>query len=115
MACLTPGSAPVLEHEIAACSIKPFRERRALNGKGTERGRSAGCTDDSGPLKPGNSVEDKTPTTGDTKTEEPHGTKNPTLAAVNHTFGSMRKTKSRKTQASGAPTGMREVADERRG
>ena len=42
-------------------AIKPNREgRETLIGKGTEEGRSACSTEDSGPEKPGNRVEEKT-------------------------------------------------------
>jgi hypothetical protein len=34
--------------------------RRTRNGKGAEGGRFTGSTDDTGPKKPGNSVEEKT-------------------------------------------------------
>ena len=43
--------------------IKPNREGDPEAGLGAEGGRSTGSTDDSGPMKPGNSVEDKTLTT----------------------------------------------------
>ena len=42
---------------------KPNRKGRSPSGEGAEGGRSADRTDDSGPVKPGNSVEDKTLTT----------------------------------------------------
>jgi len=42
---------------------KPSRKGRPPRGEGAEGGRSADRTDDSGPVKPGNSVEDKTLTT----------------------------------------------------
>jgi len=102
--------------KTAASTIKPDRERRTLSGEGAERGRSTGNTNDSGPMKPGNSVEDKTLTTGKQKTEKAPWTKNPTLAAVNTNleprsggdFG-----KSRVIQTT--PSEWREVVDERRG
>lgn len=37
--------------------------RRSRSGEGAEGGRFTRSTDDSGPMKPGNSVEDKTLTT----------------------------------------------------
>jgi hypothetical protein len=43
--------------------IKPNREGEPEAGQGAEGGRSTVSTDDSGPVKPGNSVEDKTLTT----------------------------------------------------
>ena len=43
--------------------IKRTREGETLIGEGTEDGRSACSTEDSGPEKPGNSVEEKTLTT----------------------------------------------------
>lgn len=63
---LTPGSAPALASDTTKGAIKPSRERITLSGKGAERGRSADSTEDSGPMKPGNRAEDKTPTTEDT-------------------------------------------------
>jgi hypothetical protein len=61
---LTPGSPPALEREAVAGSIKPTLKRRPRNGEGAEGGRSTGSTEDSGPEKPGNSVEEKTLKTG---------------------------------------------------
>jgi len=43
--------------------IKPNREGDPEAGLGAEGGRSTGSTDDSGPMKPGDSVEGKTLTT----------------------------------------------------
>ena len=43
--------------------------RRTRSGKGAEGGRFADSTDDSGPEKPGNRVEGKTPTTGEGEPE----------------------------------------------
>ena len=40
--------------------IKPNRIGEPEAGQGTEGGRFTGSTDNSGPMKPGNSVEDKT-------------------------------------------------------
>jgi hypothetical protein len=57
---LTQGSPPVLVPIIAKGAIKPNRIGEPEAGQGTEGGRFTGCTDDSGPMKPGNSVEDKT-------------------------------------------------------
>ena len=48
---------------VAKGIIKPNRIGEPEAGQGTEGGRFTGCTDDSGPMKPGNSVEDKTLTT----------------------------------------------------
>ena len=51
---------------IARGIIKPNRIGEPEAGQGTEGGRFTGSTEDSGPMKPGNSVEDKTLTTGKT-------------------------------------------------
>ena len=45
---------------VAKDLIKPNREGDPEAGLGAEGGRSTGSTDDSGPMKPGNRVEDKT-------------------------------------------------------
>lgn len=45
---------------VAESIIKPNRIGEPEAGQGTEGGRFTGSTDDSGPMKPGNSVEDKT-------------------------------------------------------
>ncbi len=45
---------------VAKGIIKPNRIGEPEAGQGTEGGRFTGSTDDSGPMKPGNSVEDKT-------------------------------------------------------
>ena len=45
---------------VAKGIIKPTRIGEPEAGQGTEGGRFTGCTDDSGPMKPGNRVEDKT-------------------------------------------------------
>jgi hypothetical protein len=42
---------------------KPIPIRRTRSGEGLEGGRSTGITDDSGPMKPGNGVEEKILTT----------------------------------------------------
>ena len=63
---LTQGSLPVLVSIIAKGIIKPNRIGEPEAGQGTEGGRFTGSTDDSGPKKPGNRVEDKTLTTGKT-------------------------------------------------
>ncbi len=57
-----PGkpSCPVVEGCRRRQSAEP--RRRSRGGEVAEGGRSAGSTDDSGPMKPGNSVEGKTPT-----------------------------------------------------
>ena len=58
--------------------------RRPRSGKGAEGGRFAGSTNDPGPEKPGNSVEDKTLETGERSDQEKTtGTENPPLATVN--------------------------------
>ena len=51
---------------VAKGIIKPNRIGEPEAGQGTEGGRFTDSTDDSGPMKPGNSVEDKTLTTGKT-------------------------------------------------
>lgn len=66
-------------------------------------------------MKPGNSVEDKTPTTGKQRPTSLIEQRTRRLRPVNHTFDSMSATRSGNTQASRALTGVREVADERRG
>ena len=48
---------------VAKGIIKPNRIGEPEAEQGTEGGRFTGSTDDSGPMKPGNSVEDKTLTT----------------------------------------------------
>ena len=45
---------------VAKGIIKPNRIGEPEAGQGTEGGRFTGSTEDSGPMKPGNSVEDKT-------------------------------------------------------
>ena len=51
---------------VAIGTIKPNRIGEPEAGQGTEGGRFTDSTDDSGPMKPGNRVEDKTLTTGKT-------------------------------------------------
>lgn len=51
---------------VAKDIIKPNRIGEPEAGQGTEGGRFTDSTDDSGPMKPGNRVEDKTLTTGKT-------------------------------------------------
>ena len=63
---LTQGSLPVLVPIVAEGIIKPNRIGEPEAGQGTEGGRFTGRTDNSGPMKPGNRVEDKTLTTGKT-------------------------------------------------
>lgn len=60
---LTQGSLPALAYKVAIIRYKTLKETENPNWKGTEGGRSAWSTDDSGPEKPGNRVEDKTLTT----------------------------------------------------
>jgi hypothetical protein len=48
---------------VAEGIIKPNRIGEPEAGQGTEGGRFTDSTEDSGPMKPGNSVEDKTLTT----------------------------------------------------
>jgi hypothetical protein len=64
---LTQGSLPVLVSMVAKGTIKPNRIGEPEAGQGTEGGRFTDSTDNSGPMKPGNSVEDKTLTTGKTE------------------------------------------------
>jgi hypothetical protein len=52
--------------DVAKGTIKPNRIGEPEAGQGTEGGRFTDSTDDSGPMKPGNRVEDKTLTTGKT-------------------------------------------------
>ena len=63
---LTQGSLPVLVPIVAEGIIKPNRIDEPEAGQGTEGGRFTDSTEDSGPRKPGNRVEDKTLTTGKT-------------------------------------------------
>ena len=51
---------------VAKGIIKPNRIGEPEAGQGTEGGRFTDNTEDSGPMKPGNSVEGKTLTTGKT-------------------------------------------------
>jgi hypothetical protein len=61
---LTQGSPPALTPSKAAGGVrKPKPTRRPPSGQGAEGGRSTGSTEDSGPMKPGNSGEGKTLTT----------------------------------------------------
>ena len=62
---LTQGSLPVLVSMVAKGIIKPNRIGEPEAGQGTEGGRFMDSTEDSGPMKPGNRVEDKTLTTGE--------------------------------------------------
>ncbi len=55
-----PGKASCAGIDVAKGIIKPNRIGEPEAGLGTEGGRFTGCTDDSGPMKPGNRVEDKT-------------------------------------------------------
>ena len=59
------GSLPVLVSIVAKGTIKPNRIGETEAGQGTEGGRFTGSSDNSGPKKPGNGVEDKTLTTGE--------------------------------------------------
>ena len=52
---------------VAIGTIKPNRIGEPEAGQGTEGGRFTDSTEDSGPIKPGNRVEDKTLTTGKTQ------------------------------------------------
>ena len=53
----------MLVSNVAKDIIKPNRIGEPEAGQGTEGGRFTGSTEDSGPMKPGNSAEDKTLTT----------------------------------------------------
>jgi hypothetical protein len=57
----------VLVSIVAKGIIKPNRIGEPKAGQGTEGGRFTGSTDNSGPMKPGNRVEDKTLMTGKTE------------------------------------------------
>jgi len=57
---LTQGSLPVLISNVAKGIIKPNRIGEPEAGQGTEGGRFTVSTNDLGPMKPGNRVEDKT-------------------------------------------------------
>ena len=57
---LTQGSLPVLVLNVAEGIIKPNRIGEPEAGQGTEGGRFTDSTNDLGPTKPGNRVEDKT-------------------------------------------------------
>ena len=57
----------MLVPSVAEGIIKPNRIGEPEAGQGTEGGRFTDKTDDSGPMKPGNRVEDKTLTTGKTR------------------------------------------------
>ena len=50
---------------------------------GAEGDRFTGSTEDSGPMKPGNSVEDKTLTTGEVKSKRNGKAENPPFTTVN--------------------------------
>jgi hypothetical protein len=69
--------------DVAKDAIKPNRRGEPEAGQGTEGGRSTGSTDDSGPMKPGNRVEDKTLTTRREGKKGRSSTENPPLATVN--------------------------------
>lgn len=55
-----PGKPSCTGVEGCYDAIKPNREGDPEAGQGAKGGRSAESTEDSGPMKPGNSVEDKT-------------------------------------------------------
>jgi hypothetical protein len=57
---LTQGSPTALARIVVVGAIKLNRMRRTRSGEGAKGGRFTGSTDDSGPMKPGNRVEDKT-------------------------------------------------------
>ena len=62
-----PGKPSCAGIDVAKGTIKPNRIGEPEAGQGTEGGRFTDSTDNSGPMKPGNSVEDKTLTTGKTE------------------------------------------------
>jgi hypothetical protein len=102
----------VLGSEVAEDPIKPNREGEPEAGMGTEGGRFARSTEESGPMKPGNRAEDKTlRTRKEEKKEDRSSTENPPLATVNtHLIPD-------RSRSLGSPIvviGMWEVADERR-
>ncbi len=65
--CVLPREALLLWRPEGA--RKPIREGCSPSEKGAEGGRSTDSTEDSGPMKPGNSVEEKTLTTGERRSE----------------------------------------------
>ncbi len=68
---------------VAAGVIKLKPTRRSRSGEGAKGGRFTGSTNDSGPMKPGNSVEDKTLMIRKVMTVKNLSTENPPLATVN--------------------------------
>ena len=70
MVCLTQGSPPVLSSPVASDDRKLTR-RGDPEARGTEGGRFTGSTEDSGPRKPGNSVEEKNPDDQERKNDFP--------------------------------------------
>ena len=80
---LTQGSPPDLASKAAEDAIKPKPTRRTRSGKGSEGGRFADCTEDSGPVKPGNRAEEKTLTTRERTRSGSFRAENPPLATVN--------------------------------
>jgi len=101
----------VLGLEVADDPIKPNREGEPEAGMGTEGGRFARSTEESGPTKPGNRAEDKTLRTRNEGKEGRSSTENPPLATVNtHLIPD-------RSRSLGSPIvviGLWEVADERR-
>jgi hypothetical protein len=83
---LTQGSPPVLAPKSLEGARKPNRRGMHQSGEGTEGGRSTSSTEDSGPEKPGNSAEEKTPRTGRGRTEE-HVDGGPAIHDGQHTSG----------------------------
>jgi len=75
---LTQGSPPAMARK--AIKLKP--NRRTRSGGGCRGWQIQGSTEDSGPMKPGNSVEDKTLTTGRSKVRERKG-REPPFTTVN--------------------------------
>jgi hypothetical protein len=63
---LTQGSPPALVPRLSSGIIKPNRRGEPEAGQGVEGGRFTDSTDDLGPMKPGNRVEDKILRTGKT-------------------------------------------------
>jgi hypothetical protein len=62
-----PGKPSCTGAAAAGDTIKPNRRGEPEAGQGAKGGRFADTTDDSGPVKPGNRVEDKTLKTGKTR------------------------------------------------
>jgi len=64
-----PGKPSCSGADCCRRRYKTEPTRRTRSGEGAKGGRFTGSTDDSGPMKPGNSGEDKTLTTGEIQTQ----------------------------------------------